>query len=455
MEQEKLLGDKIAHLEKEVARVKSLYQKCLKYQEVDPEIALAQARKSAEAICKQIYVNEGLEKGGKPAAKMMLNDLIGALSRKRIVPQHIIIALGTIQHYGNFGTHDQGEDSEYITQEFVETCLSALSTVVNWYFQEYSNLPDQKQETDSSPVKTGKKEPPKTEKPAPEPRTATGLDEILGRYKEKLQGATEKKGKISGFFKEVVSDKVGGVYKIYINDAPEKRLKELMMLHRMDLRETVHLIVDNDRVGDDDSSTLVTDHYISIVSSSGLVYGGDSMNLTLSLERCNRIERRFDTIYLYAGEETDSDEFHFPLTVLLDDTAAVNKEKVDPLIELLNEIFTFYPNKESDKIGEILSTDGENLSEEVAQYRNTNSFPNYRVFCHLAKFQYGNGNFEAAETALKEADRCFEKQYGNLEKLEKNPLKDKITNDKKELDRIIDFIADKKTPSSAAISADG
>jgi hypothetical protein len=448
MEQEKLLGEKIEQLEKEILRVKNLYQKCLRYQEADPEVALSQARKSAEAICKHIYVNGGLEKGGKPSSKMMLNDLIGALSRKRIVPQHIIIALGTIQHYGNFGTHDQGEDSEYITKEFVETCLSALSTAVNWYFQEYSNLPLQKKESDTSPKNADKKDTSNVKKNDPAPQAATGMDEILGRYSKQFQDDTQKTGKIRGFFKEVVSDKVGGVYRIYFDDAPEKRLKELMTLHQIDLREKVHVIIDNDRIGDDDSSTLITDHWISISSNAGLVYGGDFMALKLSLARCSKIERRFDTVYLYAGEEMDFEEFHFPLTVLIDNEAAINKNKVDPLISLLNDIFSFHTNSESQIIREILSIDDEKLPERVAEYRNRFSLQNYRIFCHLAKYHCGNGNLKEGNRALKSAKGCFEKQYGNLEKLEKNPLEEKILKEKEQLQDIERFINEKTDPSS-------
>jgi len=456
MKQETLFGEKIEQLEKEIARVKSLYQKCLKYQEVDPEVALSQARKSAEAICKHIYVNEEFEKGGKPASKMMLNDLIGTLSKKRVVPQHIIIALGTIQHYGNFGTHDQGEDSDYITREFVETCLSALSTVVNWYFQEYSNLPDQMKGTDSSketaePKSTSKN---KTENTLSKPQPAKGIDEILGRYREQLQDTAENKGKIRGFFKEVVGDKLGGVYKIYLDDTPEKRMKELMIQHGIDFRKHVHIAVDNDRVGDDDSSTLVTDDVISVFSNSGLVYGGDDMKLKLSLGRCNRIECRFDMVFLYAGEREDAEEFHFPLTVLIDNETAINKNKIDPLIALLNDIFAFCENDESNKINEILSTDNETLLEKVEQYKNEHaSLPSYKVFTHLAKYHCGNGNIDEAKGALKMSSAHFEMQYGSVEKLEKNPLKEKILEDKGQIE-VVENLLNAKAPVSGENNAE-
>jgi hypothetical protein len=128
---------RLDRVERELARVKLLYEKTLRYREADPEIALAQARKSAEAICKQIYRSEGLEAGGKPAAKMMLDELLSALARRRCLPRHIIHPLRTIQAFGNFGAHDQGEDACYITTEYIQPCLAALATVVSWYFQDY------------------------------------------------------------------------------------------------------------------------------------------------------------------------------------------------------------------------------------------------------------------------------------------------------------------------------
>ena len=120
------IENRIENLEKELNRIKVLYNKTIKSQKDDPEVSLFRARKSAEAICKQIYINEGLEKDGKPAGKMMLNDLIGKLVRSNKLPPHVVISLGTIQAFGNFGTHDQGSESENITEDFIKPCLGAL-----------------------------------------------------------------------------------------------------------------------------------------------------------------------------------------------------------------------------------------------------------------------------------------------------------------------------------------
>jgi hypothetical protein len=134
MEQD--LTNRMDKLEKEVHRINRLFEKACQYQHANPSAALWQARVSAESICKRIYVDLGLEKSGKPAAKQELDSLIQALAHK-VFPDRICILLRTIQSFGNFGSHDQGDESDQITGEYVEPCLTALSSVVKWYFSEY------------------------------------------------------------------------------------------------------------------------------------------------------------------------------------------------------------------------------------------------------------------------------------------------------------------------------
>ena len=149
---------RLARLEKDMVRVHACFEKARKWLEMDAEVSLGQARKAAEAICKQIYVHEGCEKGSKPADKMMLNDLIGRLARDKLIPQRIGVALGTIQAFGNLGVHDQGEESDHITADTATPCLNALSTVVTWYTTEYhkhdfSAKLQEKEEPETKPTK--------------------------------------------------------------------------------------------------------------------------------------------------------------------------------------------------------------------------------------------------------------------------------------------------------------
>ena len=258
------------------------------------------------------------------------------------------------------------------------------------------------------------------------------MEEITSKYKEKLAEEQKKKSGFGGLLKKV-GDSVSGVYNIHFEDAPEKRKKDLMNEHQIDLRDSVHLIVDNDRVGSEDSSTIVTDDTFSIISATGLVYGGMSMRLKLSLERCQKIEHKLDMVFLYVGEDADHEEFMFPLSALIEKDAEVNQERIEPLIDLLNEIFASKPNNESSKIAEILSIHDDSLRGIIAEHVKDYRLPNYRVFAHLAKFEADNGDFEKAEKHLRQAFRSLEKQFGDLKKLKSNPLAEQICDARIEL----------------------
>ncbi|GEM_PF-2844276 len=127
------LENRVLSLEQELDHIKNYYQRTLSYQYSDPEAALWMARKATEAICRQIFVKEISPNIGT----ITLDELLVQLSKKRLIPKGIEVPIRTIQQYGNFGTHDQGHDNIAITQEFAEPCLKSLSTVVDWYFNEY------------------------------------------------------------------------------------------------------------------------------------------------------------------------------------------------------------------------------------------------------------------------------------------------------------------------------
>ncbi len=127
------LENRVLSLEQELNHIRNYYQRTLSYQHSDPEAALWMARKATEAICRQIFVKEISPNIGT----ITLEELLVQLSKKRLIPKGIEVPIRTIQQYGNFGTHDQGHDNITITQEFAEPCLKSLSTVVDWYFNEY------------------------------------------------------------------------------------------------------------------------------------------------------------------------------------------------------------------------------------------------------------------------------------------------------------------------------
>tara|TARA_B100000925_G_C21767515_1_gene370535 strand:+ start:59 stop:400 length:342 start_codon:yes stop_codon:yes gene_type:complete len=79
-----------------------------------PSVSLNQARIATEAICKQIYISE-LERRKEyiekvKVDKMMLGALVRKLHDAQMVPRWVITTLGTIQHFGNLGSHDTGEN---------------------------------------------------------------------------------------------------------------------------------------------------------------------------------------------------------------------------------------------------------------------------------------------------------------------------------------------------------
>jgi len=151
-----------------IQRVMSYYGKVQGYLESDPETSVSIARKTAEAVCCEVFLSSK-KKMGK---KMMLNDLIQNLSRDNLLPPHVAVSLGTIQAFGNFGTHYQHEAGKHITKDYVMPCIHALTTVVNWYVEDFckeslvnvkkpKSLPIQEVSTKALAVERSNKEPRK------------------------------------------------------------------------------------------------------------------------------------------------------------------------------------------------------------------------------------------------------------------------------------------------------
>ncbi|EIC20687.1 DUF4145 domain-containing protein [Thiorhodovibrio frisius] len=127
----KSADERLADLEQTVVYLSRLIVKAQQYAVTDPEVALGQARKSAEAICCRLFQAEI----GKPG-KMMLDELITKLQARQVIPPDVLVPLRTIQMYGNFGVHAQDGHRE-ISAEWVAPCLSALAQVTTWYFTDY------------------------------------------------------------------------------------------------------------------------------------------------------------------------------------------------------------------------------------------------------------------------------------------------------------------------------
>ncbi len=177
-----------------VGRIQSRYDRAVEYAAQDPEASLSQARKAAEAICRALYRQEGLEERGKPARKMMLDELLRALSAHGTLPGSVRISLGTIQVFGNFGSHDQDAESSDITVTFIKPCLDALANVVDWFFTGYSQATAQPQAPGSGSA---------ADEPAP---AAVAVATMVSRARDQMyRRAAPQIGDVFRFFKETVA----------------------------------------------------------------------------------------------------------------------------------------------------------------------------------------------------------------------------------------------------------
>ena len=140
---------RLDQLEKEVGRIRQLYERTMSYRERDPETALMHARKAAEAVCRQVFIKEVSPNAGN----IMLDDLIDKLKSAGVLPKVIAIPLRTIQGYGNFAAHAQGAESADITADNIQPCLQALAIVVDWYFREYQPSDGPAVSEESAPAK--------------------------------------------------------------------------------------------------------------------------------------------------------------------------------------------------------------------------------------------------------------------------------------------------------------
>ena len=109
--------------------------KAQRYAASDPEVSLALARKSAEAICRLVFTAEI----GEPGA-MTLDELIRKLKEAGLLPIKVQVPLRTIQNYGNYGVHAQSDMGEIIEPDFIAPCLAALDQVTRWYFKVYLQI---------------------------------------------------------------------------------------------------------------------------------------------------------------------------------------------------------------------------------------------------------------------------------------------------------------------------
>lgn len=128
---------------KRQSKVDKYFSKVQKLLPEHPNESLNNMRKAVEAICKDIldetYEKKDEGKGLKPASAFTsLEDMTQELKRRKQLPVAIEKYLAVLQHYGNFGSHDQEPDQEDILSEksastMANTSLLPLKAVVDWY----------------------------------------------------------------------------------------------------------------------------------------------------------------------------------------------------------------------------------------------------------------------------------------------------------------------------------
>jgi hypothetical protein len=124
---------RVEELEEKCAKILALVQNAQKFADDNPEVALTEAGRAAEAICKQIYINGSLHEKGRPPDKMRLDDLVSQIYRNHLIPERIYNDLRAIQHYRNMGAH---HTEETISRNDANPCLCALSNLVQWFFED-------------------------------------------------------------------------------------------------------------------------------------------------------------------------------------------------------------------------------------------------------------------------------------------------------------------------------
>jgi hypothetical protein len=98
----------------------------------NPIVAVFFARRGAEALGKHLYRFLGHERGGKPAKKMTLEELLTPVKNSD-VPDVFKHCLETIQRFGNFASHDQDDQSRYLNRNIAESLLKLYAEGLKIY----------------------------------------------------------------------------------------------------------------------------------------------------------------------------------------------------------------------------------------------------------------------------------------------------------------------------------
>ena len=110
-----------------------------RYVKEDPTYAVVCLRRGAEAMGKHLYRTLGHEKTGKPAKKMMLDELLKPI-KDSDAPDVFKICIQALQPFGNYAAHDQDESSESLTPQVGEALIEIFRSALTIYEQWLHNL---------------------------------------------------------------------------------------------------------------------------------------------------------------------------------------------------------------------------------------------------------------------------------------------------------------------------
>ncbi len=100
----------------------------------DPVAAIMHLRRGAESLGKDLYRLLGHESSGKSAGKMMLGELMKYVTPSD-VPEVFKHCLCTLQLFGNFASHDQGDEFKHLNRELALALISLYNQSLLIYAQ--------------------------------------------------------------------------------------------------------------------------------------------------------------------------------------------------------------------------------------------------------------------------------------------------------------------------------
>lgn len=243
------------------------------------------------------------------------------------------------------------------------------------------------------------------------------IEDILKKYQDVLLAKEKHSSGLVSILNKV-ADLVTGNYNIYTDDINDKRKKELLILHNIDLRTDIKLIVDNDRIGKKDSSTILTEKILSIHSSDGYLLDNANFILKLDLSLIVKFEYSLGELFITYLNPFDNQTFELklPINSLIETDVDINRAKIKPLIDFLNEVAKLKTSE-----FEFSSID---TIEKIVHYENVSPLPDYRIFTKFAKKLLDNNDLTNAKDYINKSKKYFENQYGKISSIKLNPIKE-------------------------------